>query len=129
VNAVGESQYWNSSAIFVFWDDYGGWYDSEPPAYVDYDGLGIRLPLLVISPYAKKGHVSHVHYEHGSILRFVEDTFGLGRLSASDSRAASPARDCFNFKQSPRAFVPIKAPYGADYFKGEPADNRAPDAE
>jgi phospholipase C len=129
VNAVGESKYWNSSAIFIFWDDYGGWFDSQPPAYVDYDGLGFRLPLLVISPYAKKGHVSHVHYEHGSILRFVEDTFGLGRLSNSDARAASPARDCFNFKQPPRTFVPIKAPFGADYFKREPLDNRIPDSE
>ena len=46
VNVIGESQYWNSSAIFIFWDDYGGWYDSQPPAYVDYDGLGARLPLL-----------------------------------------------------------------------------------
>jgi phospholipase C len=129
VNAVGESQYWNSSAIFIFWDDYGGWYDSQPPAYVDYDGLGFRLPMLVISPYAKKGHVSHVHYEHGSILKFVEDTFGLGRLTVSDTRAKSPARDCFDFKQPPRAFVPIQAPHGIDYFKHQPVDNHIPDEE
>ena len=92
VNAIGESKYWDSTAIFIFWDDYGGWYDPEPPAYVDYDGLGLRLPMLVVSAYAKKGHVSHVHYEHGSILKFVEDKFGLGRLAASDTRANSPAR-------------------------------------
>ncbi|MBV8198658.1 MAG: hypothetical protein JO263_11010, partial [Candidatus Eremiobacteraeota bacterium] len=49
----------------------GGWYDNQPPAYVDYDGLGFRLPMLIISPYAKKNHVSHVPYEHGSILKFV----------------------------------------------------------
>ena len=55
VNAIGESQYWDSTAIFIFWDDYGGWYDPEPPAYADYDGLGMRLPMLIISPYAKKG--------------------------------------------------------------------------
>ena len=53
--------------------------------YVDYDGLGMRIPMLIISPYAKKGYVSHVHYEHGSILRFVEDQFGLKRLAASDT--------------------------------------------
>ena len=64
---------------------------------VDYDGLGIRVPLLVVSPYAKKGYVSHVQYEHGSILRFVEDQFGLARLAASDTRATSPERDCFDF--------------------------------
>ena len=47
---------------------------SEPPAYVDNDSLGYRLPLLIISPYAKKGYVDHTHFEHGTILRFVEDT-------------------------------------------------------
>ena len=77
VNAVGESKYWSSSAIFIFWDDYGGWYDHVAPAMVDYDGLGFRVPMLIISPYAKKGYISNVQYEHGSILRFVEDQFGL----------------------------------------------------
>jgi phospholipase C len=107
VNAVGESKYWNSTAIFVFWDSYGGWYDPVPPPQLDADGLGFRVPLLVISPYAKRGYVSHVRYEHGSILRFAEDQFALGRLGASDMRANSPQRDCFDFKQPPRKFVPI----------------------
>ncbi len=75
---IGQSKYWENTAIFIFWDDYGGWYDPEPPAYVDYDGLGMRVPMVIVSPYAKKGYVSHVHYEHGSILKFVEDQFGLG---------------------------------------------------
>jgi phospholipase C len=109
VNAVGESKFWDSTAIFVVWDNYGGWYDPEPPAYVDYDGLGIRVPLLIVSPYARQGFVSHVHYEDGSILKFVEDQFGLARLAASDTRAKSPEKDCFNFKQPPRKFVRIKA--------------------
>ena len=65
---------------------------SRPAGVVDYDGLGIRVPLLVISPYAKQGYVSHVQYEYGSILKFVEDRFGLPRLAASDTRANSPAR-------------------------------------
>jgi phospholipase C len=129
VNAIGESKYWNSTAIFVTWDDYGGWYDHVPPAYVDYDGLGIRVPLLVISPYAKQGHVSHVHYELASILRFVEDRFGLSRLSASDARAASPAGDCFNFNQAPRKFTVIPAALGKDYFLRQPPDLRPPDTE
>ena len=90
VNAIGESQYWKNTAIFIFWDDYGGWYDPEPPAYVDYDGLGVRIPMLIVSAYAKK-RVTHAQYEHGSILKFVEDIFGLPRLSASDTRAISPA--------------------------------------
>jgi phospholipase C len=129
VDAVGQSPYWDSTAIFVFWDDYGGWYDPEPPAYVDYDGLGIRIPMLIVSAYAKKRHVSHVHYEHGSILKFVEDTFGLERLSASDTRANSPAQDAFDFAKPPRAFVPIGSPYDRSYFLQQPADDRIPDSE
>lgn len=129
VNAIGESQYWRSTVIFIFWDDYGGWYDPVAPAYVDNDGLGARLPLLIVSPYAKKGYVSHVHYEHGSILKFIEDQFGLGRLAASDTRARSPERDCFDFARPPRKFVPIPAPHDANYFKDEPGDQRVPDTE
>ncbi len=129
VNAVGQSQYWDSSAIFLMWDDYGGWYDSQAPAFVDYDGLGFRLPLLIISPYAKKNYVSHVHYEHGSILKFVEDVFGLPRLAPSDTRANSPTADCFDFKKGPRKFVPIPAPHGTDYFLRQPPDFHIPDAQ
>ncbi len=129
VNAIGESPYWDSTAIFIFWDDYGGWYDPEPPAFSDYDGLGLRIPMLIVSPYAKPGHVSHVHFEHGSILKFVEDTFGLPRMAASDARATSPAKDAFSFGNPPRAFVPIQSPYDVDYFKHQPIDYRTPDAE
>jgi phospholipase C len=71
------------------------------------------VPLLVISPYAKRGYVSHVQYEHGSILRFMEDRFGLARLAASDRRANSPALDCFDFTQPPRKFTPFGAPLRA----------------
>ena len=129
VNAVGSSPYWDSTAIFVTWDDYGGWYDHVPPAFADYDGLGIRVPLLVISAYAKQNYVSHVHYEHGSIVRFVEDQFGLGRLAASDARATSPEQDCFDFSQAPRPFVPIPTKLNAAYFEREPLDPRPPDTE
>jgi phospholipase C len=129
VNAVGESKFWNSTAIFVFWDDWGGLYDPIPPPMEDYDGLGIRTGLLVISPYAKQNHVSKVRYEHGSILKFAEDVFDLGRLSASDTRANSPASDCFDFAQPPRPFVPIKAPKGTDFFLRQIDDGRPPDYE
>ena len=128
VNAIGQSKYWDNTAIFIFWDDYGGWYDPEPPALVDYDGLGLRIPMLIVSPYARKGFVSHVHYEHGSILKFVEDTFGLGRLSASDARATSP-ENCFNFNKPPRPFQVIPTVLGKRYFLHEPADHRVPDAQ
>jgi phospholipase C len=129
VNAVGESKFWNSTAIFVQWDDWGGLYDPVPPPYLGADSLGFRVPLLVISPYAKQNYVSHVQYETASVLRFAEDLFGLGRLAAADRRANSPAADCFDFTQNPRKFVRIKAPKGIGFFLKQPNDYRAPDYE
>jgi phospholipase C len=107
VNAVGESKFWETTAIFVQWDDWGGLYDEVGPKFVNYDGLGFRVPLLVISAYAKHGHVSHVQYETASVLRFAEDLWGLKQMAAADSRATSPSADCFDFSQKPRKFVPI----------------------
>jgi phospholipase C len=130
VNAVGESPHWNTTAIFVIWDEWGGWYDHVTPPYVDYDGLGIRVPFMVISPYAKANYVSHVQYETASALRFAEDQFGLAPLAASDARAADPAGDCFDFSQPPRAFVPFKTKLQyADFVRAGAASERAPDSE
>ena len=106
VNAVGESSYWNSTAIFITWSGFGGWADHVPPPLLDRDGLGFRIPLLVVSPYAKRSYVSHVSFETGSLPRFSEDVFGLPRLAASDARSNSPA-DSFDFSQTPRPFVVI----------------------
>ena len=116
VNTVGASKFWSSTAIFVQWDDWGGFYDHVAPPFKDYDGNGFRVPLLVISPYAKKNYVSHTQYETASMLRFAEDLYGLPQLAAADARATSPAGDCFDFSQSPRPFVKIKAPHSADFF-------------
>jgi phospholipase C len=127
VNAVGESQFWDTTAVFVQWDDWGGTYEHVPPPYEGYDGVGFRVPLIVISPYAKKNYVSKTQYETASVLRFAEDLFGLSQLSAADARATSPAGDCFDFSQKPRAYVPIKAPYGPDFFLRQAADPRIPD--
>ncbi|MGA7246364.1 MAG: alkaline phosphatase family protein [Candidatus Cybelea sp.] len=130
VNTVGKSRFWNSTAIFVQWDDWGGLYDHVPPAYKDFDGLGFRIPLLVISPYAKQNYVSHVHYETASVLRFSEDLFGLGHLAAADTRANSPGLDCFDFSQQPRPFVKIAAPRAPKFFmRPLPKDYFAPDYE
>jgi phospholipase C len=117
VNAIGKSKFWDSTAIFVQWNDWGGMYDDVPPQPLDFDGLGFRVPLLVISPYAKRDYLSHVHYETTSVLRFAEDIFGLPRMSVADRRAISPAADCFDFSQPPRAFVPIPAPKGEGFFR------------
>jgi phospholipase C len=106
VNAIGNSKYWNTTVIFVVWDDWGGWYDHVSPPQLDNMGLGFRVPLLVISPYAKTGYISHNQHEFGSILKFTEETFGLPSLGNTDARADDLV-DCFDFTQTPRAFVPI----------------------
>ncbi|HMF29650.1 MAG TPA: alkaline phosphatase family protein, partial [Candidatus Cybelea sp.] len=130
VNTVGKSKFWDSTAIFVQWDDWGGLYDHVPPPYADRDGLGFRVPLLVISPYAKHNYVTHVQYETASVLRFAEDLFGLGQLAAADRRAASPASDAFDFSRKPRPFVKIHAPLPPSFFMHNRAANYfAPDYE
>ncbi|MGB7015945.1 MAG: alkaline phosphatase family protein [Candidatus Cybelea sp.] len=129
VNAVGESKFWDSTVVFVQWDDWGGLYDPVPPPFKGYDGLGFRVPLLVISPYAKKNYVSHVQYETASVLRYAEDLFGLQQLNDADTRAKSPAADCLDFTQKPRPFVPIDAPLGPNFFLNQPLDGRIPDEE
>ncbi len=133
VDAVGTSQFWDSTAIFVLWDDWGGFYDSVPPPLLDYDGLGIRVPLIVISPYAlgptgSTYVVTHTPYEFGSVLRFVENTFGLQPLAASDTRATPFGGDVFNFSQAPRSFTAFARPQDREYFlhqapSGLPPDN------
>ncbi|MBV9647172.1 MAG: hypothetical protein JO043_06900, partial [Candidatus Eremiobacteraeota bacterium] len=126
VNAIGQSPFWNSTAIFVFWDEWGGWYDHVPPPYVDFDGLGIRVPLLVISPYARN-RVSHVQYEHGSILKYIENVFGLAPLARSDARANSFDPDCFDYNRKPRKFTRITTTSTRADFLHEPFDPRPPD--
>ena len=118
VNAIGESSYWNCTAIVIVWDDWGGFYDNyAPPSFDHWGGLGFRVPMIVVSPYAREaqkgqpGYISHTpvrvrqHPEvHGGyVLR-------LGSLHTTDS-ARPASSDCFDFSQSPRAFVPIGSKY------------------
>jgi phospholipase C len=139
VDAIGESSYWKSTAVFVLWDDWGGWYDDVPPPQLDFRGLGIRVPCIIISPYARiaegahEGYVSHTQYEYGSILKFVEQVFDLPPIGPpsrgfTDTRAASML-DVFDFTQTPRAFVPIKAPYPQAAFERERPSYIPPDQE
>ena len=131
VNAVGKSKFWNSTAIFIQWDDWGGLYDHVPPPPPYYrDSLGFRVPLVIVSPYAKHDYVSHVQYETASVLRFAEDLWGLDRLADADKRSNSPAGDCFDFNQSPAKFVPITAPLPPRFFMHQFGDDYfAPDYE
>lgn len=115
VNAVGKSKYWQNTAVLVVWDDWGGYYDHVKPPQLSFDGLGFRVPMIVVSPWAKRAYVSHTQYEFGSILKFMEDNWNLGTLHATDERATSIV-DCFDFTQTPRTFTPIPAKYPASHF-------------
>lgn len=133
VNAIGESPYWESTAIVVLWDDWGGWYDNLAPPQLDFVGLGIRVPCIIISPYAKAAYVSHTQYEFGSTLKFIEEAFHLSALGPvargyTDTRAHS-LTDSFDFKQKPRAFKRIPAPYPPAYFLSQPPSGEPPDSE
>jgi phospholipase C len=79
VNAVMRSRDWSSTAIFLTWDDWGGFYDHVPPPTVDGRMWGMRVPAIVISPYARSGAVDHARYTFDSYLRFIEDDFLAGR--------------------------------------------------
>jgi phospholipase C len=96
INALMAGPDWPSTAVFISWDDFGGFYDHVPPP----PGLGIRVPLLVISPYVRKGKVSHTQYEFSSMLAFVEQRFHLQPLSDRD-RNANNMLDSFDFYQTP----------------------------
>jgi phospholipase C len=131
VNAIGESSYWKTTAIVIVWDDWGGFYDHVSPPRLDYTGLGFRVPMIIVSPYAKKGYVSHTQYEFGSLLKFTESTFGLPSLGTTDARANN-ITDAFDFKQSPRAFVPIKLlhkNHDRTYFLNRPPSNTPVDTQ
>jgi len=113
VNAIMKSPAWSSTAIFVTWDDFGGWYDHVPPPVVDGIGLGPRVPLLVISPWAKPGYLGANQGEFASFDKFIEETFGLPSLGARDSLpGTSDLMDFFNFTQTPDPkLIEAKLPY------------------
>jgi phospholipase C len=101
VNAVMNSSEWSSTAIFIAWDDWGGFYDHVDPPAVDQYGLGIRVPGLVISPYARQGYVDHKTYSFESWLRLIEERFGVNPMTARDN-TANDMTDAFDFTQQPR---------------------------
>jgi phospholipase C len=116
VNAVGKSADWNSTAIVIVWDDWGGFYDHVPPPQLDYAGLGFRVPCILVGPYALHGVVSHTQYEFGSILKFIEQNWGLSSLNATDARATSIV-NAFDFTQKPRKFTPIASDVPQAFFE------------
>jgi phospholipase C len=120
VKALVDGGLWDRAAIFITWDDWGGWFDHvEPPvketwdstsaqrpqdANAKFDGdpfrFGSRVPCLVISPYAKAGYVSSQENSHVSLVRFCETTFGLDPLTDRDAQSIGMA-DCFDLTQRP----------------------------
>jgi phospholipase C len=128
VNAVMNGPDWSSTAIFVAWDDWGGFYDNVVPPKVDANGYGLRVPGLVISPYAKKGFIDHQTLSFDAYAKFIEDDFlGSARIdSATDGRPDSRPDvrenapvlgnlvNSFDFNQAPRPpmLLPLRPPPG-----------------
>jgi phospholipase C len=100
LNAIMQGPDWPTTAIILTWDDFGGFYDHVAPPATDQFGLGPRVPLLVISPYAKEGVVSHTAYEFASVLQLIETRYKLKALTARDVEANS-LLDMFDFSQPP----------------------------
>jgi phospholipase C len=135
VNAVGNSSYWSDTAIFICWDDWGGFYDHVAPKVIS-DGTswgsgyvyGFRVPLIVVSPYAKAAYISHATHDFGSILKFIEETYSLKSLNYADAPADDFA-DCFDFTQKPLQFHVVGAPLKADFFINDKRPPTDPDTD
>ena len=140
VNAAMKSPDWSSTAIFLAWDDWGGFYDHVVPPKVDQNGYGLRVPAIVISPYAKQGYIDHQTLSSDAYLKFIEDDFlGGARLNPKTDGRPDPRPDVrenqpklgnmvqdFNFDQPPRAPVllptnpPTDSPTIPLSFSGKP---------
>jgi phospholipase C len=129
VNAIGNNPkckddevYWDNTAILITWDDWGGWYDHEPPTFLsgaqgDFQ-YGFRVPFMVVSAYTPVAYVDNNRMDFGTILRFVENNFGIaeGSLNFADARASGNLAEFFNLKQVPRVFQTVPARLDANYF-------------
>jgi len=100
LDALGSGPDWASSAMFITWDDFGGFYDHVAPQQVDRYGLGLRVPLLMVSPFARPGFIDHTQAEFSSVLKFIETDFGVSNLTARDLNTTDMTQD-FDFTQAP----------------------------
>ena len=103
-----QSDSWDSSAFFLTYDDWGGWYDHVPPPQIDERGYGFRVPSLLVSPYARKGRIDHTLLDHTSILKFIEENWSIPPLAERDAKANN-FTSAFDFSGSPRAPVFISS--------------------
>ena len=99
LQTLQNSSSWPDMAVIVIWDEPGGWYDHVPPQQIDSQGRGFRVPMIVISPFAKTGYISHVAIDHVSIVRFIQWNWGLANLNSRNQQGGSTVelRDMFNF--------------------------------
>jgi phospholipase C len=100
VDLIQKSPAWQDTAIIITYDENGGFWDHVAPPKVDKWGPGSRVPALIISPYAKKGYVDHTQYDTTSILKFIENRYGLAPLTSRDA-GVNDLSNAFNFKQAP----------------------------
>ncbi|MCA1842223.1 MAG: hypothetical protein LC792_03350, partial [Actinobacteria bacterium] len=118
LNAIQRSPEWRSTLVVIVWDDFGGFYDHVPPPRYDIMGLGPRTPALIVSPWTKPGgnrkggSIDHTTYEFSSVLRFIEDRWGLKQLTSRDRRA-DPLSGALDFEQEPR-LQPLILPQRTD---------------
>ncbi|MGA2740106.1 MAG: Ig-like domain-containing protein [Bryobacteraceae bacterium] len=140
VNAIGNNRqckdgevYWNNTAILITWDDWGGWYDHEPPTFLgepqgDYQ-YGFRVPLLVVSAYTPAAYVDNNRMDFGTILRFLEHNFSIeeGSLNFADARTQIDLTEFFNLNQAPRPFQIVPAPLDAEHFLNDKTPPTDPD--
>jgi len=87
VSAIQNSPYWQDTAIIITYDEHGGRWDHVPPPVIDKWGPGVRVPTIIVSPFAKKGFVDHTEYETDSILKLIEERWGLQPLATRDANA------------------------------------------
>jgi phospholipase C len=108
IQSLMQSSYWERSAFLWSYDDWGGWYDHVPPPQVDEDGYGFRVPALLVSPYAKKGHIESTVMDYTSALKFIEENWDIPPLAERDANANSIIT-AFDFDQPPRPakFIPF----------------------
>jgi phospholipase C len=113
ITALSMSSAWDSSAFMWTYDDWGGWFDHVRPPRVAGGTLGFRVPALLVSPYARRGHVDSTRLDTTSILRFIEDNWELEPLAPRDARANSLA-GAFDFSREPRAPSIVAAERGPE---------------
>jgi phospholipase C len=102
LNAIMQGPDWNSTVVFLTWDDFGGFFDHVAPPSVDIYGLGPRVPFIIISPYALPNHISTTQYEFSSVLKFAEERFNLPNLGQRDANPnLNDLTDSFDFTQTP----------------------------